>query len=1089
MSERKPVTITLNGAQVQAEAGQTILEMAKAKGVEIPTLCHHPALEAHGGCRLCMVEIAQGKRQRLVTSCNFEVREGLEVQTDSQRVHKSRRMTLELLAARCPEVESIRELAGKYGVKTPRFPLEKDDCILCGLCVRICRERMGVGVADFVGRGADIKVDTPYHRGSEVCLACGACESVCPTHSIRLKTVYEHPPVLQMSEFDQSLRQRPTIYIPFPQALPNAPVIDRANCVRFRQAERGVEACGICAEACPANAIDYGETDKIVSLEAGAVILAPGYCLYDASQKPELHYTTFPNVVSSLQFERILSASGPYMGRVQRPSDFRKPQRIAFIQCVGSRDEEHNFCSSVCCMYAIKESIIAKEHEEDIHCDVFYMDIRAHGKGFDAYYERAKELGIRFTRCRPSKIEELPNRNLRIGYVDEDSGEYQAKEFDLVVLSAGLEPPADARQIAATFGIQLDEHGFAVTKPFQPVASSREGVYVCGPFAEPKDIPETVMEASSASARVMVQLAASRGTQVKVKELPPERDVTGEKPRIGVFVCHCGKNIGGVVDVPAVSEYASKLPAVVYTTHNLYTCSSDTQTVIQDRIKENNLNRVVIASCSPRTHEPLFQQTIREAGLNAHLFVMANIRDQCSWIHMHEKNEATQKAKDLLRMAITKALYAEPLKSLFLPVTQTALVVGGGLAGMTAALSIADQGYAVYLVEKSKELGGNAARLDRSLTGHDLKAYVQEAVARVKKHPRITVYAGAELTAVTGFVGNYVSKVLRRRNGHGPEELELKHGVAVVATGASESKPAEYLYGQNPKVKTLLELAEAMAKPSFKVPDTTVFIQCVGSREPEHPYCSRVCCSAAVADAIRLKEARPEANVFVLYRDIRTYGFQEKLYSRARELGIPFLRYTESRKPVVVAGKQGLTVTTYDPVLGAELEIPTDLLVLAARIDANHDNESLSQAFKVPLTREKFFLEAHVKLRPVDFATEGIFVAGMAHNPKTIEESISQAQAAAARAATIVSKELYQAEATIAAVNDDLCDGCGICVGICEYNALEIVENPDGTKKVKLSEAACKGCGGCVAACPSGAMEQKGFKNEQIMAEIDAALV
>jgi heterodisulfide reductase subunit A len=313
--------------------------------------------------------------------------------------------------------------------------------------------------------------------------------------------------------------------------------------------------------------------------------------------------------------------------------------------------------------------------------------------------------------------------------------------------------------------------------------------------------------------------------------------------------------------------------------------------------------------------------------------------------------------------------------------------------------------------------------------------------------------------------------------------------VAVVATGASESKPAEYLYGQNPKVKTLLELAEAMAKPSFKVPDTTVFIQCVGSREPEHPYCSRVCCSAAVADAIRLKEARPEANVFVLYRDIRTYGFQEKLYSRARELGIPFLRYTESRQPVVVAGKQGLTVTTYDPVLGAELEIPTDLLVLAARIDANHDNETLSQAFKVPLTREKFFLEAHVKLRPVDFATEGIFVAGMAHNPKTIEESISQAQAAAARAATIVSKELYQAEATIAAVNDDLCDGCGICVGICEYNALEIVENPDGTKKVKLSEAACKGCGGCVAACPSGAMEQKGFKNEQIMAEIDAALV
>jgi heterodisulfide reductase subunit A len=1090
MSERQPVTIKLNGAQVEAELGQTILEAAKAKGIEIPTLCHHPALEAHGGCRMCMVEVAQGKRQRLVTSCNYEIREGLEVQTDSERVLKSRRMTLELLLSRCPEVESIRKLAAGYGISQPRFPLEKEDCILCGLCVRICRERMGVGVADFVGRGAEIRVDTPYHRGSEVCLACGACESVCPTHSIRLKTVYERPPVLQFSEFDQSLRQRPTIYIPFPQALPNAPVIDRTNCVHFRQSERGIEACGICAEACPAKAIDYEQADETLQLKAGAVILAPGFCLYDAAQKPELGYTNFPNVVSSLQFERILSASGPYMGRVERPSDFRRPDRVAFIQCVGSRDSANDFCSSVCCMYAIKESIIAKEHEADMSCEVFYMDIRAHGKGFDSYYERAKELGIRFTRCRPSKIEELAgSRNLRIGYIDDDTGAYQAREFDLVVLSAGLQPPADAREIAEKFGIELTENGFAAKRPFDPVGSTREGVYVCGPFAEPKDIPETVMEASSASARAMVQLASSRGTQVTKKELPPERDVSGEKPRIGIFVCHCGKNIGGYLDVPAVTEYAKTLPAVVFTMHNLYTCSSDTQTVIRDRIKEHNLNRVIVASCSPRTHEPLFQQTIREAGLNSHLFVMANIRDQCSWIHMHQQEEGTQKAKDLVRMAATKALYAEPLKSLYLPVTQKALVVGGGLAGMTAALAVADQGYEVYLVEKSKDLGGNAARLDRSLEGHDLRAYLKDLIQRVKKHPKVTVYTGAELTSVAGFVGNYVSKIARRRNGHGPEELELKHGVAVVATGAAESRPGEYLYGQDPQVKTLLELAEAMGKPGFKAPETAVFIQCVGSREPEHLYCSRVCCSAAVSNAIRLKEANPAANVFVLYRDIRTYGFQEKLYNRARELGIPFIRYELDGKPRVEKKAGRLVVTAYDPVLGADLEIPTDLLVLSARIDANHDNESLSQAFKVPLTREKFFLEAHVKLRPVDFATEGIYVAGMAHNPKTIEESISQAQAAAARASTIISKKEYQAEATIAAVNEDLCDGCGICVGICEYNALEIVENPDGTKKVKLSEAACKGCGGCVAACPSGAMEQKGFKNEQILAEIDAALV
>ncbi len=525
-----PITFSLNGAQVQAEAGQTILEAAKAKGVPIPTLCHHPALEAYGGCRLCMVEVAQGRRKRLVTSCNYEVREGLEVQTDSERVHKSRRMSLELLLARCPEVESIRELAGKYGVTTPRFELEKDDCILCGLCVRICRERMGPGVADFVGRGADIRVDTPYHRGSEVCLECGACESVCPTHSIRLKTVYEVPPVLQLSEFDQRLRQRPTIYIPFPQALPNAPVLDRSNCVRFRQAERGVEACGICAEACPVKAIDYGQTDQTVQIEAGAVILAPGFCAYDPAGRPELHYGTFPNVVSSLQFERILSASGPYLGKVLRPSDFRKPRRIAFIQCVGSRDEDHNYCSSVCCMYAIKEAIIAKEHEEDLACEVFYMDVRAHGKGFDAYYERAKELGIVFTRCRPSKIEEIQDRSLSIGYVGEEDQRYHAKEFDLVVLSVGLEPPAEARELAKTFGIELNAHGFAATRPFDAVATSREGVLVAGPFAAPKDIPETVMESSGAAARAMVALAPARGTLVQKKELVPERNVIGRAP-------------------------------------------------------------------------------------------------------------------------------------------------------------------------------------------------------------------------------------------------------------------------------------------------------------------------------------------------------------------------------------------------------------------------------------------------------------------------------------------------------------------------------------------------------------------------------
>jgi heterodisulfide reductase subunit A len=1086
----KAVKVRINGNSLEATSGQTILEAARANRIDIPTLCYLPALEAYGGCRLCMVEVAAGRRKRLVTSCNYEVSEGLEVETDSERVRRSRRMTLELLLSRCPHVVVLQRLAGQYGILAPRFPAEKDDCILCGLCVRICRERMGVGVADFVGRGAEIRVDTPYHRGSEVCMHCGACEAVCPTKSIRLQTVYEKPPVGQMSEFDQGLRHRPTIYIPFPQALPNAPVIDRTNCVHFRKGERGVEACGICKETCPAGAIDYDQRDQLVELEAGAVILSPGFCVYDAAQRPELGFAVYPNVINSLQFERILSASGPFMGRVQRPSDFQKPERIAFIQCVGSRDSQNDFCSSVCCMYAIKEASIAKEHEPEVQCEIFYMDIRAHGKGFDAYYERAKQLGIRFTRCRPSEIEEIgPSRSLRIGYVDEVTQEYRTSEFDLVVLSAGLHPPRGVRELADRFGIELDRHGFARTQPFNPVATSRPGVFVSGPFSEPKDIPETVMEASNASLQAMVQLAGARGTRVTARELPPERDVSGQEPRIGVFVCHCGRNIGGYVDVPAVREYAATLPNVVYTADNLYTCSSDTQAVIKERAIEHNLNRVIVASCSPRTHEPLFQQTIREAGLNPHLFTMANIRDQCSWIHMHDREDATAKAKDLVRMAVAKARFSEPLASQYLPVTQKALVVGGGMAGLSGALALADQGFEVFLVEKSRELGGSARRIARTFAGEDVRAYLGKLVERARKHRNIRLYTGAELAEVTGYVGNFTSKVIRRQNGSGPQEFELKHGAAIIATGAGESRPTEYLYGQDERVMTLLEVEEALESGARKIPDNVVFIQCVGSREPEHLYCSRVCCSAAVKNAIRIKEARPQANVFVLYRDMRTYGFQEKHYSRARELGIVFVRYSLEAKPRVSKEDGTLLVHVFDSLLQAELEIPADLLVLASRIEANPDNERLSQLFKVPLNQDKFFLEAHVKLRPVDFATEGVYVAGMAHNPKSLEESISQAQAAAARATTIISKDKYLAEATIAAVNEDLCDGCGICVGVCEYNALEIEEKPEGKKTVRLNEAACKGCGACVAACPSGAMEQKGFKNEQILAEIDAALM
>jgi heterodisulfide reductase subunit A len=1069
----------LNGREVQAEEGRTVLEVARENGADIPTLCHHPALEAYGGCRLCVVEAKAGKRSRLVTSCNYEVGEGLEVQTDSPRVRKSRRLTVELLLSRCPQAAVLQKLAGRYGLERPRFPAETEDCILCGLCVRICRERMGVGAADFVGRGAEIKVDTPYHRGSPVCLTCGACVSVCPTGSIRLATVFEKAPVAQGSEFEQGLAARPTIYIPFPQALPNVPVIDRSNCVHFRTG-----ACGICREACPAGAIDYGQEDRVEVVEAGAVILSPGFCLYDAAQRPELGYSSWPNVVSSLQFERILSASGPYMGKVLRPSDLAKPRRLAFIQCVGSRDHVHDYCSSVCCMYAVKEAIMAKEHEEDIDCEIFYMDIRAHGKGFDAYFERAKQLGIRFTRCRPARVEQIEgSRSLRIGYTAED-GAYHRREFDLVVLSAGLQPPAEHRELAARFGVELDADGFAVTRPFEPVATSREGVYVCGPFSEPKDIPETVVEASSASSRAMVQLAAARGTRVSKKELPPERSVAGEPPRIGVFVCHCGKNIGGIVDVPSVAEYARGLSHVAYAADNLYTCSSDTQAAIKEKIREHGLNRVVVASCSPRTHEPLFQQTIREAGLNPHLFEMANIRDQCSWVHMHQKEQATAKARDLVRMAVANAALTEPLASIPLPVTPRALVVGGGLAGMTAALNLADQGFEVVLVEKSERLGGNALRLDRTAEGHDVRRHARELADRLAAHPKARVLTGARLVKVDGFIGNFTStvEVADAGGNGGRQEVRVEHGVAILATGAAESRPAEYGYGRSGRVRTLLELEEALAGGTFSVPDTVVMIQCVGSREPDHLYCSRVCCTAAVKNAIRMKRANPRAAIFILYREMRTYGFREKLYGEARELGIHFVRYELDGKPEVSLEGERVTVRVVDPILEAELEIPADLLVLASRIEPNPDNAELSQAFKVPLNADRFFLEAHVKLRPVEFATDGVYVCGLAHYPKDAREAVAQAMAAAGRAATVLSRETIEAEGKISYVNEARCRGCGTCLPVCAYNGITLDE---ARGVAVINEAVCKGCGACAAACRGSAIRLRGFRDEQILSVLN----
>ena len=860
----------------------------------------------------------------------------------------------------------------------------------------------------------------------------------------------------------------------------------------IREAERclqcgGCSECLECIKACEAKAIDHWMKDEQLEIEVGSIILSPGFDEFEPSLKSEYGYGRFSNVVSSIEFERFLSASGPFKGQVVRPSDQKHPKRVAWIQCVGSRDPHigKGYCSSVCCMYATKEAVIAKEHAPEMKATIFYMDMRAYGKDFDKYIERAeKEYGVRYIRSRVSHVNEDPKTSDLAIHYETEEGEMVSEEFDLVVLSVGLEPTRTHKEIADIFDIDLNEYGFAKTSTFSPLQTSKPGIFVSGVFSGPKDVPETVAQASAVAAEASSLLAESRGTLVTEKEYVPEKNVNYQGPRIGAFICHCGINIGGVVDVPAVVEYAKTLPNVVHAEGNLYTCSQDTQEQMKKMIEEHQLNRVVVASCTPRTHEPLFQDTIREAGLNRYLFDMANIRDQCSWVHMTQPKEATEKAKDLVRMAIAKAALLDPLSTQTVPMNQKALVIGGGLAGMTAAQKIAQAGYEVYLVEKESELGGKARSIYYTLDGSDVQSHLERLSGEVKKDPRIHLMTGTTVEEIGGFVGNFKTKV---RNGNGVKEID--HGVIVVATGGEEYRPKEYLYGQDARVITQKELEEWMVLHPDKLDHlkNVVMIQCVGSRNHDRPYCSRICCSEAIKNALRLKSTAPEKNVYVLYRDVRTYGFKEDYYEKAREAGVLFIRYDPEREPRLETGGEGLGVVVHEPILHDDLLIQTDLLVLSPGIVPPHENESLSKMLKVPLNQDGFFLEAHMKLRPVDFATEGIFLAGLAHSPKSIEESISQANAAVARALTYLSKTELETIGTISEVDERKCIGCGLCESVCPYKAIEILTKRTivGEKQVaQVNRALCKGCGACTASCRSGSIDLKGFTNAEVVAQI-----
>ncbi len=971
-------------------------------------------------------------------------------------------------------VERSPAIGGVMAQLDKTFPT--NDCSMCILSPKLveCGRHLNIqmitmaeleGLEGEVGRFLATVREHPRYVDVDKCIACGICAEKCPRKVA--------------DAFNEGLNRRKAIYVQYPQAVPLKYAIDEAHCIYFEK-----QRCRACEKCCPAGAVDLTQQPKFHRLEVGAVILAPGFRTVDPSAY-SYGYGSCPNVVTSKEFERLLSASGPMLGHLVRPSDGIEPKRIAWLQCVGSRDIQHgghSYCSDVCCMFAVKEAICAREHSSGpIETAVFFMDMRTHGKDFEKYFLRARdEYGVRFVRSRIHTVDPIPgNGNLGIRYVTED-GVMVEESFDLVVLSVGMEVGWETVALAQRLGIELNAHNFARTETATPVSGSRPGVYVCGLFQGPKDIPYAVMEASAAACGAARDLTAARGSRIRELFLPPARDVSGEAPRVGVFVCHCGINIGSVVDVSEVVAYAAGLPHVVFVTENLFSCSQDTQERIKHVIQEERLNRVVVAACSPRTHEALFRETLIACGVNKYLFEMANIRDQDSWVHQQEPERATQKAKELVRMAVARAVRLEPLEERPLAIRQRGLVIGGGLAGLNAALSLAEQGFETIIIEKEKELGGMARFLRHTIEGMDVPAYLELLVEAVSGHEKIQILTEALVVGFSGYKGNFSTEVLV---GPGMYQRRIEHGVAIVATGAREYQPREFHYGDDHRIMTQLELERFMAFRAHEVSrwQRVVMIQCVGSRNAENPNCSRICCQTAVKNALLLKERNPCLEILVLYRDMRTYGLLEDYYTTARSEGILFYRYEAEHPPEVRLDGDDLKLGFVDHVLGRPVAVKADAVVLSAATVAENAEE-LASFLKVPRNAEGFFLEAHAKLRPVDFASEGLYLCGMAHGPKLIRESVAQAMAAASRAGSFLASRQQTIGGVVARVEPSLCTACLVCVRRCPYGVPRINEN----EVSEINEALCQGCGICASECPARAIQLAHYSDDQIMANIDA---
>ncbi len=975
-------------------------------------------------------------------------------------------------------VDKSPTIGGKMAQLDKTFPT--NDCSMCIESPKFieCDRHPNIEIMTYTevvnveGEAGDFTITLnkkPRYIIEEKCTGCTVCAEYCP--------------VQIPDPFNQNLSTNKATHIYFSQAVPLVPYIDDA-CLFLKEGK-----CSICIGVCKTNAIDLHQKPEKRVVKVGAIVLSPGYDVYHPEVRGDYGYGKYKNVVTSLDFERLLCATGPHVGEILRPSDMKHPHKIAWIHCVGSRQTTeggNSYCSSVCCTYIQKQVILAKDHDADMQAMIFHNDIRSYGKDFERFYQRAENLpGVTFIRSYVTVGRENPEtNNVTIKYSTADEG-VKEEEFDMIVLGVGLIPPANVNSLSQIFGIELNAHNFCDINATSPINTSRPGIFISGAFQGPLDIPESVVGASGANALVGELLRARRGKLSKERVYPEERDVSEEELKIGVFACHCGANIGRVVDIPGLVDYSKTLGNVVHAEEGLFICSTDAAQQISNTIREKQLNRVIVAACTPKTHEPLFRDTLREAGLNQYFFDFANIREHCSWVHSKQKEEASQKAKDLVRMSVARVAYLEPLQEFDLPVNKTALVVGGGLAGMTSALSIANQGFEVHLLEKEANLGGMALRIPTTLEGLDVQEYLRELIRKVYQHPLVYVSHSASITDVSGYVGNFITTVKTE----GRTKV-IKHGAAILATGAVEYRPTEYLYGTNDKVMTSVELGEKLALKDSNLLEakSLVMIQCVGCRQEDRNYCSRVCCTHSIKNALKLKDTNPELDLYILFRDIRTYGYSEDYYREAAGKNIKFIRYEPENKPKVEVVTEGRTemirVCVADPILGKDLVIDADILSLAAAVVSSEGSYEASRLFKVPLNQDGFFQEAHMKLRPVDFSAEGVFLCGIAHYPKHMSEVISQAYGAAGRAVALLSQATVTASGSVCEVDNNSCVSCGACIAVCTYGAIDFSD----MNKAQVNSVLCKGDGLCNVVCPTSAISLKHYTDEELLNQIDAAV-